>query len=99
MVHWSACRGRIRDFRYDALPVAAPGLANGIGIAIQGYEVFEACMQIVEGGSMLRQFFVGGSVSVFNIVIQALVMTIVVRVAQTGGAQNRSHPSLPAGFE
>jgi hypothetical protein len=43
---------------------------------------------------MLRQFLVGGVVSVLNIAIHALVMTIVVRVAQAWGAQNGSHPSL-----
>ncbi len=31
----------------------------------------------------MRQFLVGGGVSVVNIAIHALVMTIVVRVAQT----------------
>jgi ion channel len=43
---------------------------------------------------MLRQFLVGGGVSVVNIAIHALVMTIVVRVAQARGVQNRSHSSL-----
>jgi hypothetical protein len=43
---------------------------------------------------MLRQFLVGGGASAFNIVLHALVMAIVVRVAQAGGAQTRSHPSL-----
>src|SRR5262249_4761756 len=43
---------------------------------------------------MLRQFLVGGGVSVVNIAIHALVMTTVVWVAQSRGAQNRSHPSL-----
>ena len=35
---------------------------------------------------MLRQLMVGGGVSVLNIAIHALVMTIVVRVAQIRGA-------------
>jgi hypothetical protein len=39
---------------------------------------------------MLRQFLVGGGVSVLNIAIHALVMTTVVRVAQVGGVQNKS---------
>jgi hypothetical protein len=43
---------------------------------------------------MLRQFLVGGGVSVVNIAIHALVMTIVVRVAQTASAERNSHPSL-----
>jgi di/tricarboxylate transporter len=44
---------------------------------------------------MLRQFLVGGGVSVLNIAIHALVMTTVVRVARVRGAQNKSsHPYL-----
>jgi hypothetical protein len=43
---------------------------------------------------MLRQFLVGGGVSVINITIHALVMTIVVRVAQTASVKKISRPSL-----
>jgi ion channel len=43
---------------------------------------------------MLRQFLVGGGVSLANITIHALVMTMVVRVAQTAGRKKISHPSL-----
>jgi hypothetical protein len=43
---------------------------------------------------MLRQLLAGGAVSVINIAIHALVMTIVVRVAQIRGARSRSHSSL-----
>ena len=43
---------------------------------------------------MLRQFLVGGGVSVVNIAIHALVMTTVVWVAQSRGAQIRSHRPL-----
>lgn len=43
---------------------------------------------------MLRQFLVGGSVTIINIAIHALIMTVVVRVSQTAGANNRLHPSL-----
>jgi hypothetical protein len=43
---------------------------------------------------MLRQFLVGGGVSLLNIAIHALVMTVVVRVARARGAENKSHPSL-----
>jgi len=43
---------------------------------------------------MLRQFLVGGGVSVFNIAIDALVMAIVVRVAQARGAENKLHASV-----
>ena len=43
---------------------------------------------------MLRQFLVGGAVSVCNITIHALVMTAVARVAQRMGSKNISHPSL-----
>jgi ion channel len=43
---------------------------------------------------MLRQFLVGGGVSVVNIAIHALVMTIVVRVAQVRGAEIKTHSSL-----
>jgi len=43
---------------------------------------------------MLRQFLVGGGTSLVNITIHALVMTIVVRVAQTASRKKISHPSL-----
>jgi hypothetical protein len=43
---------------------------------------------------MLRQFLVGGGISLVNIAIHALVMTVVVKVAQSAGARNRSHSSL-----
>ena len=43
---------------------------------------------------MLRQFLVGGAVSLANIAIHALVMTIVVRVAQAASANQKTHPSL-----
>lgn len=43
---------------------------------------------------MLRQFLVRGAVSIVNITIHALVMTIVVRVAQAASVNEKSHPSL-----
>jgi hypothetical protein len=43
---------------------------------------------------MLRQFLVGGGVSVINIAIHALIMASVVRVAQIAGAKRIRHPSL-----
>ena len=43
---------------------------------------------------MLRQFLVGGGVSVLNIAIHAFIMTMVVRVAQRASAEHRSHPTL-----
>jgi hypothetical protein len=43
---------------------------------------------------MLRQFLVGGGLSVINITIHAFVMTTVVRVARVAGAKKISHPSL-----
>ena len=43
---------------------------------------------------MLRQFLVGGGVSVVNISLHALVMTIVVRVARTVSAKKKSQSSL-----
>jgi hypothetical protein len=46
---------------------------------------------------MLRQFLVGGGVSVLNIAIHALVMTTVVRVARVAhlrGVQTSSHSSI-----
>lgn len=43
---------------------------------------------------MLRQFAVGGGVSVVNIAIHAFVMTIVVQVARQASMQGKSHPSL-----
>ncbi len=42
----------------------------------------------------MRQFLVGGGVSLVNITIHALVMTMVVRVAQTASRKKISHPSL-----
>ena len=44
---------------------------------------------------MLRQFLVGGGVSVCNITIHALVMTVVVQVARSrAGAEKKSRSSL-----
>lgn len=43
---------------------------------------------------MLRQFLIGGGVSLVNITIHALVMATVVRLAQIASARRRSHPSL-----
>jgi hypothetical protein len=43
---------------------------------------------------MLRQFLVGGAVSTCNVVIHALVMAAVVRVAQLAGAKNTWRPWL-----
>jgi hypothetical protein len=43
---------------------------------------------------MLRQFLVGAAVSTCNVVIHALVMAAVVRVAQLAGAKNTSRPWL-----
>ena len=43
---------------------------------------------------MLRQFLVGGGISVINIAIHSLVMAIVVRVAQLASMKTRPHPSL-----
>jgi hypothetical protein len=43
---------------------------------------------------MLRQFLTGSAVSICNIVMHALVMAAVVRVAQTVGAKNTSQPWL-----
>ena len=43
---------------------------------------------------MIRQFLVGGGVSLVNIAIHALVMTLVVRVARSAAAREHPHPSL-----
>jgi hypothetical protein len=43
---------------------------------------------------MLRQFLVGAAVSTCNIVIHALVMTVVVRVTRGVGSKNVWHPWL-----
>ena len=43
---------------------------------------------------MLRQFLVGGAVSVCNIAIHALIMTVVVRTASTVAAKIVAWPSL-----
>src|SRR6476659_10982073 len=42
---------------------------------------------------MLRQLLVGGGVSVVNIAIHALVMTILVWVARAVSADNKKHPA------
>jgi Ion channel len=42
---------------------------------------------------MLRQFLVGAGISICNIVIHALVMTAVVRVAQRAAARATTHPA------
>jgi hypothetical protein len=49
-------------------------------------------MRRLAGGIMLRQFLVGVGVSVCNIMIHALVMAAVVRVARSAGAKNTSRP-------
>jgi hypothetical protein len=43
---------------------------------------------------MLRQFLVGAAVSASNIMIHAVVMAAVVRVAQIANAKNTSQPWL-----
>jgi hypothetical protein len=43
---------------------------------------------------MLRQLIVGSAVSICNIMIHALVMTAVVRVARTVGAKKMAHPAI-----
>jgi len=43
---------------------------------------------------MLRQLLLGGAVSLINIAIHALVMTLVVRVAQRAGDREHPHPAL-----
>jgi hypothetical protein len=43
---------------------------------------------------MLRQFLVGGGVSLVAIAIHALVMTLVVKVARAMGAKHQWHSSL-----
>jgi hypothetical protein len=43
---------------------------------------------------MLRQLLVGGGVSVINIAIHALVMTMVVWVARAVSAENKLHPTV-----
>ncbi|MFZ0065406.1 MAG: potassium channel family protein [Pseudolabrys sp.] len=43
---------------------------------------------------MLRQLLVGGCVSVINIAIHALVMTILVWVARAASADNKSNPAV-----
>jgi Ion channel len=43
---------------------------------------------------MLRQFAIGGGVSLINIAIHALVMTMVVQAAQRAAGKQKPHPSL-----
>src|SRR6266516_7134408 len=47
-----------------------------------------------QGIDMLRQLVVGSGVSICNIVIHALVMSAVVRVARTVGAKKTTHPTV-----
>jgi hypothetical protein len=47
------------------------------------------------GTDMLRQFLVGGAVSVCNIVVHAFVTVLVVRVAQRMSARNAEQSFLP----
>src|SRR5262249_31636603 len=48
-----------------------------------------------QGIDMLRQLIMGSAVSICNIMIHALVMTAVVRVARTVGAKKMAHPAIP----
>ena len=43
---------------------------------------------------MLSQFLVGAAVSMGNIVVHAMLMTVVVQVAQTAGRKATRRPSL-----
>src|SRR5215831_4760946 len=43
---------------------------------------------------MLRQFLVGGAVSLINIAIHAVIMTMVVQVARAMGSKRQPHSSL-----
>jgi len=43
---------------------------------------------------MLRQFLVGGGVSLINITMHALIMTMIVRLAQSASRKKMPHPSL-----
>ena len=43
---------------------------------------------------MLRQVLLGGAVSLVNIAIHALVMTLVIGIAQRANAREMPHPSL-----
>ena len=47
-------------------------------------------LPILQGIVMLIQFLVGGIVSVCNITIHALVMTVVVRVARAAGTKKEA---------
>src|SRR5215472_15032967 len=51
-------------------------------------------MQVRAGMNMLRQFLVGGGVSLINIAIHALIMTMVVQVARAMGRKRQPHSSL-----
>jgi hypothetical protein len=51
-------------------------------------------MQTRAGMNMLRQFLVGGGVSLVNIAIHALIMTMVVQVARAMGRKRQPHSSL-----
>ena len=45
-------------------------------------------------GDMLRQLLFGGIISLINIALHALVMTVVIRVAQFAGARNKLRSSI-----
>ena len=67
------------------LLVATPGLGND-----HCNWVYRTFGQI----SMLRQFLVGGGVTLVTIAIHALVMTMVVQVARAMGSKRQPHSSL-----
>ena len=43
---------------------------------------------------MLRQLLFGGGISIINIAIHALMMTMVVRVAQSAGSRSKSQSTV-----
>ena len=54
----------------------------------------DASVRRVKEKSMLRQFLFGGSISICNIVIHALIMTAVVRASQAAAAKAATRPNL-----
>jgi hypothetical protein len=57
----------------------------GLGIAINAS---------ARGDNMLRQFLVGSGVSLVNIAMHALIMTMVVQVARAMGSKRQLHSTL-----
>lgn len=64
---------------------------SGFGIATANHG---ASMRCEKERSMVRQLLIGGSISICNIIIHALIMTAVVRASQAAAAKAATRPNL-----